>query len=56
VTEDIAGLHCWLVAVEQMKVGAANGACCNLNDRIARMLDLGIRYRINPDVAFSVPA
>jgi hypothetical protein len=56
VAEDVAALHGGLVAVEEMKVGAANGAGGDLDDRIAGMLDLGIGNRIDPNVAFSVPA
>ena len=44
------------VSVEQMKVGAADGAGRDLNDCVAGMLDLRIRNRVYPDVAFSAPA
>jgi hypothetical protein len=37
-------------------VGAANGAGRDLDDRIAGILDLRIGNRIDPNVAFSVPA
>ncbi|MDO8945020.1 MAG: hypothetical protein Q7U75_17700 [Desulfobacterales bacterium] len=56
MAENIAALHGRLVAIEQMKVGAADGTGRYPDDRIARMLDLGIGDRIDPDVAFSVPA
>jgi len=56
MAEDVAALHGRLVSVEQMKVGAADGAGRDLNDSVARVLDLGIRNSIYPDVAFSVPA
>jgi hypothetical protein len=56
VTENIAALHDGLVAVEQMKIRAADGASGDLDDRVAGMLNFRIRYGIYPDVAFSVPA
>jgi hypothetical protein len=56
VAENIAALHGRLVAVEEMKVRAADGAGSDLDDRIARVLDFWIGNRIDPDVAFSVPA
>ena len=56
MTEDVAAFHGRLVAVQQMEVGAADGAGGDLDDRVAGMLDLRIRNRVYPDVAFSVPA
>jgi hypothetical protein len=56
VAKDIATLHGGLIAVEEMKVGAADGASGDLDERVARVLDLWIRNCIDPDVAFSVPA
>jgi hypothetical protein len=56
MAEDVAALHGRLVSVEQMKVGAADGAGGDLDDRVAGMLNLRIRNRVYPDVAFSVPA
>jgi hypothetical protein len=56
VAENVAALHGRLVTVEEMKVRAADGTGSYLDDRIARMLDLGIGDRIDPNVAFSVPA
>jgi hypothetical protein len=56
MAEDVAALHGRLVSVEQMKVGAADRASGDLDDSVARVLDLRIRNRVHPDVAFSVPA
>jgi hypothetical protein len=56
MAEDVAALHGRLVSVKQMKVGAADGAGRYLNDCVAGMLDLRIRNRVDPDIAFSVPA
>jgi hypothetical protein len=55
VAEDVSALHGRLVAVEEMKVGTADGAGGD-PDRVAGMLDLRIRNGVYPDVAFSVPA
>ena len=56
MTEDVAAFHGRLVAVQQVEVGAADGAGGDLDDRVAGMLDLRIRNSVYPDVAFSVPA
>ena len=56
VAEDVAALHRRLVAVEQMKIGAADRAGGDLDDRVAGMLDLGIGNGVDANVAFSVPA
>ena len=56
MAEDITALHGRLVAVEQMEVGSADRARRDLDDGIPRMLDLRIRNRVYPNVAFSVPA
>ena len=56
VAEDVAALHGRLVSVEQMKVRAADRTRGDLDDRVAGVLDLRIRNRVDPDVAFSVPA
>ena len=55
MSEDVTALHRRLVAVEQMKVGPADRAGRNLDDRIARMLDLGIGDGVDADVAFAMP-
>ena len=55
MAENVAALHRWLIAVEQMQVGAADRAGRNLDDCVARMLNLGIRNGVDADVAFSVP-
>jgi hypothetical protein len=56
MTEDIAALHRRLVTVKQMKVGTADRAGSDLDDRVARMLNFRVRNRVYPDVTFSVPA
>jgi hypothetical protein len=56
MTENIAAFHGRLIAVKQMQVGAANRTGCDPDDGVPRMLDLGIGNRVDPNVAFSVPA
>jgi hypothetical protein len=56
LAEDVAALHGRLVAVKEMKVRAADSTCGDLDDRVARVVDLRIRNRVHPDVTFSVPA
>jgi hypothetical protein len=56
VAEDVAALHGRLVSVEQVKVRAADRTRGDLDDRVPRVVDLRIRNRVHPDVAFSVPA
>jgi len=56
VTEDVARLHRRLVAVEQVEVRPADRAGGDLDDRIARMLDLRVGYGVYSDIAFAVPA
>jgi hypothetical protein len=53
--ENIAALHGGLIAVKQMKVGTTDRASGDLDDRISRMLDLGVGNRVNANVAFAVP-
>ena len=54
MAKDVALLHAWNDAVEDMQVGAANSAGSNLDDRITRMLDLGVRHGVAPHVPFAV--
>jgi len=56
VAENVAALHRWLIAVEQVQIRAADGAGRNLDDGVPRILDLRIRNRIDANVAFSMPA
>ena len=56
VAEDVAGLHGGLVAIQQVKVRPADRAGGYFDDRIARVLDLGIRDGVDTDIAFTVPA
>ena len=55
MTEYVSALH-WLITVEEMKVGTADRAGRDLNDCVARMLNLGIRYSVNAHIPFTVPA
>ena len=55
VAEYVAAFHRRLIAVEQMEIGAANGAGRDLDDRIPRMLNLRVGDRIDADIALSVP-
>jgi hypothetical protein len=54
VAENVTPLHRWLVTVEEVKVGPADSAGGDLDDRLSGYL--GIRNSIYSDVAFSVPA
>jgi hypothetical protein len=56
VAENVAALHRRLVAVEKMKIGTADGAGRDLDNRVTGVLDLGIRNSVYSNVAFSVPA
>jgi len=56
MAEDVAGFHRRLVAVEQVEIGAADRAGGDLDDRIARVLDLGIGDGVDAHVALTVPA
>ena len=56
MSENIPALHCRLVAVEEVEVGAADCAGCDLDYRIARVLDFRVGNGVYPNVAFSVPA
>ena len=56
VAEDVARLHGGLVPVEQVEVRPADRARRHLDDRVAWMLDLGVRDSVDADVALTVPA
>jgi hypothetical protein len=56
VAEDVAALHGRLITIKQMEIRAADSTRRDLYNGVAGMLDLRIRDRIDPDVAFSVPA
>jgi hypothetical protein len=55
MAEDVAGLHRRNVAVVEVEVRAADRSRGDLDDRIARIEDLGIVDRIDADVVLSVP-
>ena len=55
VAEDVAALHLRDDAVEDVQVGAADGAGRHLDDGVARMLDFGIRHALAAHVALAVP-
>ena len=56
VAEDVAGLHGRLISIQQVKVRPADRAGGYFDDRIARVLDLGIRDGVDTDIALTVPA
>jgi hypothetical protein len=51
MAEHISFFHRWDDAVEDVEVGAADGACRDLDDRVARMLDTRIVNRVAADIA-----
>jgi hypothetical protein len=53
--EDIAALHGGLIAVKQMKVGTTDRTSSDLDDRISRMLNLGVGNGVDANVTFAVP-
>ena len=55
VAEDVAGFHLRDNAAVDMKVGAADRARRDLDDRIARMFDFRIWDLFAANVAFAVP-
>ena len=55
VTQDVAGLHSRHHAVIDVQIGTADRTGRNLDDRVAGMLDLRVRYAFAADVLFSVP-
>ena len=55
VAEDVAALHGGHEAVVEMQVGAADGAGGDLDDGVARMLDLRVGDRVAADVVLAVP-
>ena len=56
VAEDVARLHRRHVAVVEVEVGAADGGRGDLDDHVARILDLRVGDGVDPDVALAVPA
>src|SRR5947209_107441 len=55
VSHDVAGQHRGNEIVEEMKVRAADRAARYFDDRITRMLDLGIRNRVAADIFLPMP-
>jgi hypothetical protein len=56
VAEHVALFHRRHDAIHQMEVRPANRARCHLDNRIATVLDLGIRHAIAPDVVLAMPS
>ena len=56
VAEDVARLHRRHVAVVEVQVGAADAGGRDLDDRVARVLDLRVGDGVDADVALAVPA
>lgn len=55
VAHDVAGQHARNVIVEEMQVGAADGAARDLDDGVARVLDFRIGDGVAPDVLLAMP-
>src|SRR3954470_15722859 len=55
VAHDVAGQHARNVVVKEVQVGAADGAACDLNDRVARILNLRIGDGVAANVFLAVP-
>jgi hypothetical protein len=56
VAHDVALLHARHEAVEEVQVGAADGAGRDLDDGVAAVLDLRVRDGVAADVLLAVPA
>jgi hypothetical protein len=56
MTENVAALHGRLIAVQKMEVGTADRAGRDFNKRVARMLNFGIGYSVDPHIPFTLPA
>jgi hypothetical protein len=56
MTHDIAAIHFGDDTVEEMKIGAANGAGGYLDDGVARCFNLGIGNGVAANVRLAVPA
>ena len=55
VAHDVAGQHARNEVVKEVQVGAADGAARDLDDRVARILDLRVGDGVAPDVLLAVP-
>ncbi len=55
VTQNVTGLHARDVVIIQMQVRSADRGRGDLDDGIARIDNLWIRDRFNPDIVFSLP-
>jgi hypothetical protein len=56
VAKDVAVLHAGHEAIEEVQVGAADGAARDFDDRIARMLDRRVGYAVAADILLAMPA
>jgi hypothetical protein len=56
VAEHVPRFHCRHVAVEEVQVGAADGAGRHLDDDVAIVLDRRVWHAVAPDIALAVPA
>src|ERR1700679_3903435 len=50
MTENVATLHGRLIAVQKMKVGTADRTDRDFNNRVARMLNFGVGYSVDPHI------
>jgi hypothetical protein len=55
VAENITFFHRWHEAIHQVQIRPANATGGNLDDSIARILDLWVGDVIHPDIALTVP-
>ena len=55
MAQNVSALHGRLIAIEQVEIRSADRAGRDLDDGIARMLDLGIGNGVYPNVTFSMP-
>ena len=56
MAKDVTNLHGGLIAIEQVEIRPADCAGGDLDDRIARMLDLGVGDGVDANIALTVPA
>jgi len=56
VADHVAALHCGDDAVVEMQIRAADRACRDLDDRVARLLDLRIGHAFAPHVMLAMPS
>ena len=56
VAENIAMLHLWNDTVEDVEIRATDSASGHLDDGVARLFDLGVRYALAAHVSLSMPS